>query len=63
MPYKKIIDFKGDFYHNINKPDGTLRKVTDVTKLHNLGWRHKIELEDGIKMVYEWYLESLNNMI
>jgi len=57
---KDIINFKGSFYFNINKPDGTMRKVTDVTKLHNLGWRHKVELEDGIKMMYEWYKEGLN---
>jgi len=55
---KKIIDFKGDFFYNTNKPDGTMRKVTDVTKLHSLGWRHKVDLEDGIKIMYEWYLEK-----
>ena len=52
---KNIINFKGSFYFNTNKPDGTMRKVTDVTKLHSLGWKHKVELEDGIKMMYEWY--------
>ena len=52
---KDIIGYKGDFYFNTSKPDGTMRKVTDVSKLHSLGWRHKIELEEGIKKVYEWY--------
>ena len=52
---KDIIGFKGDFYFNTSKPDGTMRKVTDVSKLHSLGWRHKIELEEGIKKVFEWY--------
>ena len=52
---KDIIGYKGDFYFNTSKPDGTMRKVTDVFKLHSLGWRHKIELEEGIKKVYEWY--------
>jgi GDP-L-fucose synthase len=53
---KDIIGYKGEFYFNTSKPDGTMRKVTDVSKLHSLGWRHKMELEDGIKKVYEWYV-------
>lgn len=57
---KKIINFKGDFFYNTNKPDGTMRKVTDVTKLNSLGWRHKVELEDGIKIMYEWYKKVIN---
>ena len=52
---KEIIGFKGEFYFNTSKPDGTMRKVTDVSKLHFLGWRHKVELDEGIKKVYEWY--------
>jgi GDP-L-fucose synthase len=38
------------------KPDGTPRKLLDVNRLHNLGWKHKVELEDGIKTTYEWFL-------
>jgi len=38
------------------KPDGTPRKLLDVSRLHNLGWKHKVELEDGIKSTYEWFL-------
>ena len=53
---KEIIGFKGEFYFNTSKPDGTMRKVTDVSKLHSLGWRHTIELKKGIKKVYEWYI-------
>nr|WP_244924455.1 GDP-L-fucose synthase [Caminibacter mediatlanticus] len=53
---KDIIGYKGEFYFNTSKPDGTMRKVTDVSKLHSLGWRHKVELENGIKKIYEWYL-------
>lgn len=56
---KKIISFSGDLYFNTDKPDGTMKKLTDVSKLHSLGWRHTIELEDGIKMMYENYI-SLN---
>jgi len=55
---KDIIGYNGNFYFNISKPDGTMRKVTDVTKLNNLGWKHKIELEDGIKNVFEWYMKG-----
>ncbi len=54
---KNIIGFKGEFYFNTSKPDGTLRKLLDVSKLHNLGWRHKIDLEEGIKKVYKWYIK------
>jgi len=47
---KNIIGFDGGFYFNTSKPDGTMLKLTDPSKLHNLGWKHKIEFEDGIKM-------------
>jgi GDP-L-fucose synthase len=53
---KEIVGFKGNLYFNSSKPDGTMRKVTDVSKLHSLGWKHKVELEEGIKKLYEWYL-------
>ena len=52
---QKIIGFKGELVFNIDKPDGTMVKLTNPIKLHNLGWKHKVELEDGIKKVYEWY--------
>lgn len=52
---KNIIGFKGDLVYNTEKPDGTLRKLTDVSKLNALGWKHKMSLEDGIKNMYEWY--------
>jgi GDP-L-fucose synthase len=53
---KEIIGFKGELYFNTDKPDGTMKKLTDVSKLHALGWKHKVELNDGIKTMYEWYL-------
>ncbi len=56
---KDIIRYKGEFYFNTSKPDGTMRKVTDISKLHSLGWQHKIELEDGIKKIFEWYKGDL----
>jgi GDP-L-fucose synthase len=55
---QKIIGFEGELKFNINKPDGTMVKLTDPSKLHSLGWKHKVELEDGIKTMYEWYLNS-----
>ena len=52
---QEIVGFKGKLKFNIEKPDGTMVKLTDPTKLHNLGWKHKIKLEDGIKIMYKWY--------
>ena len=54
----KEIGFKGDLRWDSTKPDGTMRKLTDVTKLHNLGWHHKIEIDEGIHRMYEWYLKN-----
>lgn len=53
---KDIVGFKGELYFNIEKPDGTMVKLTDPSKLNSLGWKYKVELEDGIKLIYEWYL-------
>lgn len=55
---KEIVGFKGDLVFNTEKPDGTLRKVTDVTKLNRLGWKHKVALKEGIERVYAWYLKE-----
>ncbi len=52
---KEIIGFKGELYFNTDKPDGTMVKLTDPSKLHSLGWRHRVELEEGIKKTYDWY--------
>ena len=53
---KNAIFFKGKLVFNSDKPDGTLRKLTDVSKLQTLGWKHKIDLEEGINKLYNWYL-------
>ncbi len=53
---KKIVGYKGELYFNTRKPDGTMIKLTDPSKLHALGWKHKVELEDGIRTMYEWYM-------
>ena len=52
---KQTIDFKGKLVFNSDKPDGTLRKLTDVSKLNSLGWNHTVELEEGIVYIYNWY--------
>lgn len=53
---KSKIGFTGELYFNSDKPDGTMKKLTDPTKLNDLGWKHKINLEEGIQNVYTWYL-------
>ncbi|WP_457744997.1 GDP-L-fucose synthase family protein [Sulfurimonas sp.] len=60
LTIKKIVGFEGELYFNDTKPDGTMIKLTDPSKLHSLGWKHKVELEDGIRTVYTWYLSSLS---
>lgn len=56
---KEIIGYQGNITLNTSKPDGTPRKLMDVSKLHELGWKHKIELAEGIKLAYEDYLKKL----
>lgn len=56
---KKVVGFKSHILWDASKPDGTPRKLLDVSKLHKLGWHHKISLEDGIRATYEWYVKSL----
>lgn len=53
------IGFKGELRWDSSKPDGTPRKLTDVTKLHNLGWHHKVEIDEGIHRLYEWYMQGI----
>ncbi len=55
----KEIGFKGELRWDASKPDGTLRKLTDVSKLHSLGWHHKVEIDEGIHRLYEWYLKGI----
>lgn len=57
---KGVVGFDGELVFDATKPDGTMRKLSDVSKLHSLGWKHKISLEDGIKGVYDWYLENIS---
>lgn len=59
MLIQKEIGFKGEIRWDASKPDGTMKKLTDVTKLHNLGWHHKVEIDEGVHKLYEWYLKGI----
>lgn len=52
------VGFAGELFFNTSKPDGTMKKLTDPSKLHQLGWKHKVELRDGVRKMYEWYLKD-----
>ena len=56
----KAVGFEGTVEFDASKPDGTMRKLIDVSKLHSLGWTHKVEIEDGVAKLFEWYRQSLN---
>ncbi|MFH0733072.1 MAG: GDP-L-fucose synthase [bacterium] len=58
---KTIVGYQGQIKYDSEKPDGTPRKLLDVTRLHNLGWKHKTQLQDGIKLSYNWFLENVAN--
>ena len=58
---KKTVGYTGEIVWNSEMPDGTPRKLCDVTKLHNLGFRHKVDLEEGVKLAYEWFKENVEN--
>ena len=53
----KTVGYTGKLTFNSSKPDGTMRKLTDPSKLHALGWHHRIEIEEGVQRMYEWYLK------
>lgn len=55
----KSVGFQGEVVFDASKPDGTMRKLIDVSKLHSLGWTHKVEIEDGVQKLFEWYKASL----
>ena len=55
----KAVGFEGTVEFDASKPDGTMRKLIDVSKLHSLGWTHKFEIEDGVAKLFEWYRQSL----
>ncbi len=53
------VGFGGKLVFDADRPDGTFRKLTDVSKLHALGWKHRVTLEEGIRRLYEWYLTNV----
>ena len=55
----KAVGFEGTVEFDASKPDGTMRKLIDVEKLHSLGWTHKVEIDDGVQRLFDWYRESL----
>ncbi len=55
----KAVGFTGTVEFDATKPDGTMRKLIDVTKLHSLGWTHKVEIEAGVRKLFEWYQQSI----
>jgi len=57
----KTANFTGEIVWDETKPDGTPRKLINVDKLHSLGWKHKIEIEEGVEKLYKWYQHSLEN--
>ena len=57
----KAVGFEGEVAFDASKPDGTMRKMIDVSKLHSLGWHHKIEIEEGVQKLFDWYKQSLES--
>jgi len=55
----KVVGFEGTVEFDTSKPDGTMRKLIDVEKLHSLGWTHKVEIEEGVQKLFDWYRDSL----
>jgi len=55
----KAVGFEGTVEFDSTKPDGTMRKLIDVSKLHSLGWMHKVEIEEGVQKLFDWYKESI----
>ena len=55
----QAVGFEGEIWFDASKPDGTMRKLINVDKLHSLGWTHKVEIEDGVQKLFQWYKESL----
>ena len=59
---KNIVGYNGEITWNSSKPDGTPRKLLDVSKLHSLGWKHEIKLADGIQKTYDWFLKNFDTL-
>lgn len=55
---QSIVGHKGEITWDASKPDGTLRKLMDISKMHALGWKHQVQLEEGIQKTYDWFVEN-----
>ena len=55
---KKVVGYKGKLTFNTTKPDGAPRKLINISRLSKMGWKSKVDLEDGISRTYNWYLEN-----
>lgn len=58
---QEAVGYSGSITWNSAMPDGTPRKLTDVRKLHELGWRHRVELEEGVRLAYDWFKKNADN--
>lgn len=54
---KEVVGYHGEIRFDRSKPDGTMKKLTDPSKLHRLGWHHKVELDEGLQRMFRWYQE------
>ena len=59
---QKITGHQGEIIWDATKPDGTPRKLMDISKMHALGWKHKVSLEEGIQKTYDWFLKNVDNI-
>jgi len=59
---KKIVGYQGDILWDTNRPNGTPRKLLDVHRIENTGWKYRVEITDGIHKAYEWFLENQHIM-
>jgi len=60
---KDVVGYKGEIVWDTSKPDGMPRKLCDVSRLHGLGWKHKVELVDGLKITYDWFVENYEGIV
>ncbi|MDB4828644.1 GDP-L-fucose synthase [Gammaproteobacteria bacterium] len=58
----KVINYKGKILFDQSKPDGTIRKLMDISKLKSIGWEYQVSLEDGLRRTYKWFLSNQNNL-
>ena len=58
---KTTVGFQGDILFDHSKPDGHPRKLLDVSKLNSVGWRHSIDLDQGLNITYKWFIDNINN--